>query len=474
MKKFLFNLLLNASIFLTAHAVETDLPKVTHYGLKVQFLLKEQRVHVDAALTIRNVTQSSSQEIPFLLYRLLSVQHITDGLGNPLPFEQNVVQLSDEPSWQVRSVVVKLPKALLPNDSLNIIISYEGFIYGYPEIMAYVRDKIDETYSLFRQDAIAYPVVAQASFNSYRTTFGTKFIYDILATVPKGYTAVCGGELINSYSHSSDSTCFIYHSKVPTDRIDMAVAKFSVLADTENKLFVYHLPEDSSGAKRVLEASKKAINLYSGMFDRPKHYKGYTIIEIPNGWGSQIGDFYFLQTAAAFKDSSRLAEVYHEIGHSWNATTSASIKRCRYFDEAFASYFESLAIRSFEGEQRFKEYMESFRTHFVKRTTSNPKNLETPIAEYGSKELGQNSYTKGTWSLYVLNQIVGDKVFAEIIRSMLTEFQNKPIDFTEFQKLCERVSKKSLKKYFDEWIYGTESSKLLVDGVTITDIAKRY
>ena len=474
MKRSLLNILLNVSILFTAQAGELDLPKVTHYGLNAQFLLKEQRVRVDAALTIRNVTQSSCQEIPFLFYRLLSIQRITDRFGSPLRFDQNIVQLSDEPSFQANAVVVKLPKALLPNDTLNIIISYEGFIFGYSEVMAYVRDKIDETYSLLRPDALAYPMLAQASYRSYLSAYDTKFTYEILATVPKGYMAVCGGELVNSTPLGSDSTAFAFHSKVPTWRIDLAVAQFGVLADPANRLLVYYRADDSLGASRVLEASKKVISLYSGMFGWPKQYRGYTVIEIPDGWGSQASDFYFLQTAAAFKDSSNIGEVYHEIGHSWNVTSSPSVKRCRYFDEAFASFFESLAIRAFDGEQRFKEDMEKSRTLFVQRANRDRQAFDTPIAEYGKKELGRNSYTKGSWSLYVLDQIVGDTIFAEIIRSMLADFESRTIDFAGFQQLCERISKKSMKKYFDEWIYGTQSSKLLVDGTPITDIVKRY
>ena len=468
------SLILSTCFLLAAQAGEHELPKVTHYGLNVKFLLTEHRVHVDAALTIQNVTQSSPQEIPFLLYRLLSVQRITDALGNPLKFEQSIVQLSDESSLQARFIVVNLPKALPPNDSLKIIITYEGFIFGYPEVMAYVRDRIDETYSLFRPDAFAYPMLARASHSSSLAAYDTKFTYEIAATVPKGYTAVCGGDLSNSSRLGPDSATFVFHSKVPTWRIDLAAAKFTKLADSPNKLFVYHLPDDSSGAKRVLEASKKVLNFYGVMFGRPKHYQGYTVIEIPDGWGSQAGDFYFLQTAAAFKDSSRIGEVYHEIGHSWNATPSPSVKRCRYFDEAFASFFESLAIRSFEGEQRFEADMEKSRTLFVQWANYDRKVFDTPIAEYGNKELGRHSYTKGSWSLYVLNQIVGDEMFARIVRTMLAEFESKTIDFTGFQKLCERISKRNLKKYFDEWIYGIESSKLLVGGVAITEIVKRY
>jgi hypothetical protein len=219
MKRSLLNVLLSAGVLLTAQAGELELPKVTRYGLKVQFLLKEQLVRVDAALTIRNTTQASHQEIPFLLYCLLSIRRITDGFGSPLQFEQNVVQLTDEPSLQVRAVMVKLPKPLLPNDTLNVMISYEGFIFGYPEVMAYVNDKIDETYSLLRPDALAYPMLAQASYGSYIAAYDTKFTYEILATVPKSYTAVCDGELVDSYAVGPDSTAFVFHSKVPTWRM---------------------------------------------------------------------------------------------------------------------------------------------------------------------------------------------------------------------------------------------------------------
>jgi hypothetical protein len=63
MKRPLLNILLNASILLTARAGALELPKVTHYGLHVQFLLKENRVRVDASLTIRNTTGSPHQEL---------------------------------------------------------------------------------------------------------------------------------------------------------------------------------------------------------------------------------------------------------------------------------------------------------------------------------------------------------------------------------------------------------------------------
>ncbi|HEX9653983.1 MAG TPA: hypothetical protein VGA99_09750 [bacterium] len=57
---------------------------------------------------------------------------------------------------------------------------------------------------------------------------------------------------------------------------------------------------------------------------------------------------------------------------------------------------------------------------------------------------------------------------------MLIEFDERAIDFAEFQRLCERIAGRNLNRFFDEWIYGTKSSVLLVEKVPIAEIVKRY
>ncbi len=454
-------------------ATASDLPAVVHYKLNVQFHLREQRVSILATLSIRNITDQPHAQLPFLLYRLLEVKQVSDRTGTPLHFKQDIGQLRDEPSLQAREVIVNLRTPLRPNDTTTVVLEYDGFIFGYPEVMAYVRDRIDENYSLLRPDAFAYPILAKPTFASTLASNDTKFTYEVTATVPADYRAACGGELVDSQIDSENAT-FVFRSKIPTWRIDVAVAKFTVLSNPTDQLVVYHLPEDSIGARLVMNASKDVIKLYSEMFGLPESFKGYSIIEIPDGWGSQASDYYFLQTAAAFKDSTRISEAYHEIGHSWNATPSADVQRCRYFDEAFATFFEALAIRAFRGEAAFEEDMEKSRDLFVRWAEYDRQVFETPIAGYGAKELGRHSYTKGAWSLYVLYRLVGESTFRTIIRTMLLEFKGRVINFQEFYKLCERVSSRDLRDFFQEWIYGIESSQLLIEGVSIDDIVKRY
>src|ERR1019366_7081073 len=75
---------------------------------------------------------------------------------------------------------------------------------------------------------------------------------------------------------------------------------------------------------------------------------------------------------------------------------------------------------------------------------------------------------------YVLNQIVGDEKFNQIIRAFLAEFSDRPADFAEFQAVAERVSKRELSRFFKEWIVGAESSELLIGNASVQEIVERY
>jgi hypothetical protein len=451
-----------------------ELPKVTHYSLSLHFLPKEGKIAATAEMTVENTTSVEIKDISLLLYRLLEAESVTDKQGTPLPFTQDVVKFSDEPSLQVNQVKIHLGGGLAPGKASIVRLTYSGGIFGYPEVMMYVRDRIDENYSLVRPDAFSYPMLCNPSWESLMEAYRSRFTYDIEATGPKGYTIACGGVLKKQVAQD-DSQQFYFQSRIPTWRMDIAMAKFEVIEDTKNSLIVYCLSGDKPGAENVLKAMERSLNFFSESFGGLDDFHGFTVIEVPDGWGSQASDYYIVQTAAAFKDPSKLSEVYHEIAHMWNVRARAPLDRSRWFDEAFASYFEGLAIRAFEGEDAFQAYMERRRDRFIKSAAQDRKDYETPIADYWKEELGQNSYTKGAWSLYVLHRLIGDDAFKSTVKALRSEFSRRPAGFEDFVKIAESVSGKNLKKYFDEWIFGgAESSRLLVEKTSVDDIVKRY
>ena len=448
-----------------------ELPSVTHYSSSYRIFPKEKRLEAEALITVKNTTEEPQSEIPFLLYRLLAVESADDETGAPLRFSQTVVSDADYRHLQVNSVKVQLRHPLPPGASNTISLRYSGYVYGYREVWAYVRESIGEEYTLLRDDSFAYPMLAVPTLQSRHAD--RRFTYDLEVTVPPGYTVATGGRLRETRT-GSEFVTFVYESKVPVWRLDIAAAKFSVRNDETGKLFVYVLPGHEEGADRVLKAMQDVVALYTRLFGSVGNFQGYTAIEIPDGWGSQAADLYFLQTAAAFENPKAVAEVYHEVAHNWNAKAKPDVQRCRYFDEAFASYFESLAQREFLGQKAFEDDMEQSRKIFLRWVESDKLYLDTPIAEYGKHEIGRLSYTKGAWSLYVLHQLVGEDAFRQIVRKLLADFSDRPADFEDFRKIAEQVTKTDLSKFFDEWFYGAQSSRLLLDNVPVSDIVRKY
>jgi hypothetical protein len=450
-----------------------DAPIVIHYGLRINIVPAEERMTGTAQITISNTTGAGLREIHFLLYRLLVVEGAEDEHGAPLAYRQAVVSMSDEKNWQVNDVSVRLRHPLKAGSTAKITLKYSGAIFGYREVMGYVRDHVGEDYTLLRPDALAYPILAETSFRSFAAASDTHFTYDVEITVPSGTVVTCGGVPRGTQADKTTET-FRFASGVPTWRIDIAAAKFKVLKNSAGSLVVYALPEDEPGAPNLLKEMERAMAFYSSRFGPSEKARAYTVIEIPDGYGSQAGDGYILLAANAFKDPKAAHEVYHEIGHAWNAKVKPELQRARWFDEAFASYFEALAVREFEGQKAFEDEMSAYREHFRRDAKRDSRNVTTPIADYGKEELGENSYTKGAWSLFVLQGVVGEEKFNQIIRTFLDEFSAREADFKDFQEVAVRVSKRDLSRFFGEWIFGAQSSELLLGNSSIQEIVQRY
>jgi len=74
----------------------------------------------------------------------------------------------------------------------------------------------------------------------------------------------------------------------------------------------------------------------------------------------------------------------------------------------------------------------------------------------------------------VLHEIVGDENFNQIMRTFLSDFSARPANFKDFEGVVAQVFGRDLSRYFDEWIFGTESSQLLLGNASIQEMVQRY
>lgn len=458
--------------FCGAHFAAAQTFTATHYGFQWRIEPEKERLGGRVRISFVNSGNQPSSRLEFILYRLLKVASVQDGQGKPLRFTQQVVSMTDEETWQVNHVVVELPTPVPPGGESAIGVEYGGGVFGYPEVMRYVRERIGEDYVLLRGESFPYPLLGDASVATFHRFF-RPLTFDATINVPTGFVLVCGDA--QALGKASEGRVEFACSRTrPLEQLNFALAKFQVLRDDPEHIAVYALPSEAQAAQTLLTEMKRARDFYSTQFGKLEDSLGVNLIELPDGWGSYTGKGFIFQTAAAFKDPSSIPELYHEVAHAWNAVPKPEVQRARWFDEAFASYFEYLAVESFQGDEAYRKGLERGRQSFVRAAARDAQAVNVPIADYGKYEIGQYSYTKGEWSLYVLDQLLGRDVFRRAITRFLTEYRTKPADFMDFKNTVENVCSCNLKSYFDDWIFGAASSRLLIDNVPVEQIVARY
>ncbi len=97
-------------------------------------------------------------------------------------------------------------------------------------------------------------------------------------------------------------------------------------------------------------------------------------------------------------------------------------------------------------------------------------NLEGAILKYGPQEplthpspknmFGTNSYLKGAWVLHMLHQELGDETFKRAVREYYRRFAGSNAATADFQSVVEGVSGKSLKPFFQQWVFTPGNPRL--------------
>lgn len=448
--------------------------KTTRYTLDVKVDYENKKIFGKCLLTVKNPADQAISHVPLLLYRLLKVTSVTGEEGENLPYRQEVLSFEDWEQLQVNYVEVPLSKPLSSGQSFTLAISYEGYILGYAETgWLYVKDHIDRNYTVMRMDGFGYPVVGYPSDKVNRKAGLQNFDYTISVTVPEDLVAANGGKLINKNVKNGLAT-YTYTNIKPAWRIDIPIAAYDILEDEENKLKAFHFPEDKENAGKVLDAMQKALQLYTRWFGPANDFQGFTVIEVPEGYGSQTDVTSILQTADAFKKRGNLTALYHEISHIWNVRALDPLP-ARFESEGLAMFLQYLVQERLDSQKdALKNGYERLNKRFIQQCERNPKSKDVPIIEYGKKNLTGLSYSKGMLFFYILYHVMGEKDFLKAIGTFYQLFVKTGATSEEFLNHMKQSSKTNLDKLYKEWIYGTESTQLIFDRVPVEQIILRY
>lgn len=462
------------ALLLAVSPLSAQLPALqvtpVHYELAASLNFTDDTLQGTARITVQNSSSNPAREVPLVLYRLMEVRSARSADGDSLAFIQRVVRDPDLPALQVNEVRLALPSPLAPGGRTTISVQYGGSLLGYAETgMGYIKDRIDPSFTILRNDAWAFPLVMYASLASLRSSALPSFDYVARITVPDTLVVANGGRLVERTARNGEAT-YVYRSIKPSWRMDFAIGKYGELQ--AGPVRILYLRPDSAGAARVARVVQRSLELFRSWFGPLSGDPALTILELEDGFGSQTDVTTIIQAAASFRDSTRNFEIYHEISHLWNPPETDNPGP--RWNEGLAEFLQYLAAERLDGGQMVEPRATRLLQWLKAHDTENPKWQQIPLVDYGRAQMTDLSYRMGGLFFYLLYHRVGREAFNRVVGGFSRQYAGTGASSRDFVRYAEANSPADLRPLFQDWFLTTNWVAAVRAADTPQDLIRRY
>ncbi len=145
--------------------------------------------------------------------------------------------------------------------------------------------------------------------------------------------------------------------------------------------------------------------------------------------------------------------IAHETAHQWfgDAVTEREWAHL-WLSEGFATYFATLWTRKASGDSAFRAEMARIRAQVLADSiVARRPVIDTAQTDYLAL-LNTNSYQKGGYVLYMLNQRIGDSAFFRGVRSYQARYRHGTALSDDLRLELEQSSGRPLGPFFDQWL----------------------
>ena len=221
-----------------------------------------------------------------------------------------------------------------------------------------------------------------------------------------------------------------------------------------------------------MASTQAALRALTGWFGPARDSLNVTITEIPNGWGSQAGLVEgIIQSAAAFRDPERMGELYHELSHIWNVS-STDLPSPRW-EEGQATFLEALMQERLDHWTSRREREAQILTRVKKRIASDSSLRQIPLADYGKFKMTDLSYSVGDLMFSTLYDLVGEEQFNRMLGEFYQRYA-KAGNTRELVDVAKKTSSVDLTTFFDDWLFTTRWTGLVRNATSVADLVDHY
>ncbi len=290
-----------------------------------------------------------------------------------------------------------------------------------------------------------------------------KIEFDLTITFDSKYEVVANGQLIKK-EVSKEKTRWYFDMKAPMSSYLVAFVigeynKKTYFSTNGIPLEMYFYPEDSLKYEPTYRYTKQIFDFLEdeiGIAYPWQNYKqipvhGFMYAGMENTSTTIFSDTYVVDSIS-FVDINYVNINAHELAHQWfgDLITETSNKH-HWLQEGFATYYALLAEKKAFGEDYFYwKLHESAQQLYVQDLTGKGTSLLDP------KSSSLTFYQKGAWTLYMLQEKVGEVVFKEAVKNYLNKYEFKNVSTGDFIDEVELTSEQDLSGFVEVWLHNKE------------------
>ncbi len=291
--------------------------------------------------------------------------------------------------------------------------------------------------------------------------------FDLSIDLPDGWKAVSQGRSDPNTEKSN------WHESHPQEEIYLIAARFYEYKQKAAGIStqVYLREADEKLAKKYLEATTQYLEMYQSLLgDYP--YNKFALVE--NFWETGYGmpSFTLLGSKVIRLPFIINSSYPHEILHNWWGNGVYVDYKSGNWSEGLTAYLADHLIKQQQGKDA------QYRQHGLQKYSDYAsRKHDFALSQFRGRHSSASEavgYGKSLMLFHMLRQTIGDMRFREGLQAFYQQYRFRTASFDNIRQVFEKISDKSLKGFFDQWVLRTGAPALQLEKPTVKKIDGGY